>query len=67
LQTTALRTLPPPSPPSPANDEFQERARHEFPITSALPASNIITMSTGTEMALLITALQKSALMNRSG
>src|SRR6202011_3040860 len=38
-----------------------------FPITLGLPASSIMTMSTGTEMTPLITALQKRALMGSIG
>jgi len=39
----------------------------KFPITLALPASSIMTISTGTEMTPLMTALQKSALMGSIG
>ncbi len=46
---------------------FRRGLDTNFPITLALPASNIITMSTGTEMTPLITALQKSALMGSIG
>ncbi len=38
-----------------------------FPMTFGLPASSIITMSTGTEITPLMTALQSSALIGSTG